>query len=64
MTKKHKLTKREKAKLKERTPTEDYEQVGLQEAPHLQDSKQNHFENAKGRIPNRNFFNRQPSSSL
>jgi hypothetical protein len=37
MTKKHKLTKREKAKLKERTPTEDYEQLGLQEAPHLQD---------------------------
>jgi hypothetical protein len=56
MTKKHKLTKREKEKLKERTPREDYEQVGLQEAPHLQDSKQNHFENAKGRNSKQEFF--------
>ncbi len=47
MTKKHKLTKRVKEKLKEWTPREDYEQAGLQEAPHLQDPKQNHFENVK-----------------
>jgi hypothetical protein len=56
MTKKHKLTEREKEKLKERTPREDYEQVGLQEAHHLQDPKQNHFEIAKGRNSKQEFF--------
>jgi len=34
-------------KLKERTTGKNYEQVGLQEAPHLQDLKQNHFENSE-----------------
>jgi hypothetical protein len=39
--------------------------VGLQEAPHLQDPKQNHFENTKsGNSKNNFFFNKQPSSSL
>ncbi len=36
-----------KEKLKERTTGKNYEQVGLQEAPHLQDLKQNHFENSE-----------------
>jgi hypothetical protein len=40
-------------------------QVGLQEAPHLQDLKQNHFENAKkGNSKQEFFFKKQPSSSL
>jgi hypothetical protein len=30
--------------------------VGLQEAPHLQDLKQNHFENAKSGISKKEFF--------
>jgi hypothetical protein len=39
--------------------------VGLQEAPHLQDPKQNQFENAKsGNSKKDFFFNKQPSSSL
>jgi hypothetical protein len=41
------------------------EQVVLQEAPHLQDPKQNHFENTKTGISKKEFFfNKQPSSSL
>jgi hypothetical protein len=32
-----------KEKLKERTTGKNYEQVGLQEAPHLQDPKQKSF---------------------
>jgi hypothetical protein len=43
----------------------DYEQVGLQKAPHLQDPKQNHSENAKSRNSKQEFFfKKQPSSSL
>jgi hypothetical protein len=54
-----------KEKPKERTTGKNYEQVGLQEAPHLQDPKQNHFENAiSGNSKKEFFFNRQPSSSL
>jgi len=45
-TKKQRKTERER-KLKERRTGKDYEHVGLQEAPHLQDPKQNHFENVK-----------------
>jgi hypothetical protein len=42
----------------------DKEQVGLQEAPHLQDS-QNHSENSKSRSSKEEFFFiKQPSSSL
>jgi hypothetical protein len=32
------------------------EQVGLQEAPHLHDPKQNHSENAKSRNSKQDFF--------
>ncbi len=54
-----------KEKLKERTTGKNYEQVGLQEAPHLQDLKQNHFESSKsGNSKKEFFFNKQPSSSL
>jgi hypothetical protein len=43
----------------------DYEQVGLQKAPHLQDPKQNHSENAKsGNSKQEFFFKKQTSSSL
>jgi hypothetical protein len=46
-----------KEKLKERTTGKNYEQVGLQEAPHLQDLKQNHFENSKsGNSKKENFL--------
>ncbi len=39
--------------------------MGLQEAPHLQDPKQNHFEDAKsGNSKQEFFFKKQPSSSL
>jgi hypothetical protein len=39
--------------------------VGLQEAPHLHDPKQNHSENAKsGNSKQEFFFKNQPSSSL
>jgi hypothetical protein len=39
--------------------------VGLQEAPHLHDPKQNHSENAKcGNSKQEFFFENQPSSSL
>jgi hypothetical protein len=35
--------------------------VGFQEAPHLQDLKQNHFENAKSGNSKKEFFlNKQP----
>jgi hypothetical protein len=44
---KNRPTDREKQNLKERTAGENNEQVGLQEAPHLQDSKQNHSENSQ-----------------
>jgi hypothetical protein len=38
---------------------------GLQKAPHLQDMKQNHSENAKSRNSKQEFFfKKQPSSSL
>jgi hypothetical protein len=39
--------KKEKQNLKERSAGKNNEQVGLQEASHLQDSKQNHSENSK-----------------
>jgi hypothetical protein len=43
----------------------DYDHVGLQEAPHLQDPKKNHLENANsGNSKQEFFFNKQPSSSL
>jgi hypothetical protein len=51
---KKRLTEREK-KTTERTTAKNYEQVGLQEAPHLQDLKQNHFANAKSRISKKEF---------
>jgi hypothetical protein len=38
---KNRLTETEEKNLKERTAGTNNEQVGLQEAPHLQDSKQN-----------------------
>jgi hypothetical protein len=44
---KNRPTEWEKLNLKERTAGKNKEQVGLQEAPHLQDSKQNHSENSK-----------------
>ncbi len=51
--------------LKEKTIRKDYEQVGLQKAPHLQDLKQNHFENARSENSKREFFfKKQPLSSL
>jgi hypothetical protein len=54
-----------KEKLKERTTGKNYEQVGLQEAPHSQDPKQNHFESSKSGNSKKEFlFNKQPSSSL
>jgi hypothetical protein len=61
-----KQTNRErKEKLKERTTGKNYEQVGLQEVPQLQDPKQNLSENTKsGNSKNEFFFNKQPSSSL
>jgi hypothetical protein len=44
---------------------QEQEQVGLQEAPHLHDPKQNHSENAKSRNSKQEFFvKHQPSSSL
>jgi hypothetical protein len=45
-----------KEKLKERTTGKNYEQVGLQEAPHLQNLKQNHFENSKSGNSKKEFF--------
>jgi hypothetical protein len=44
---KNRLTEREQQNLKERTAGENNEQVSLQEAPHLLDSKQNHSEKSK-----------------
>jgi hypothetical protein len=41
------MTEREKKNKKKGHTGKDYEQVGLQEAPNLQDTKQNHSENAK-----------------
>jgi hypothetical protein len=41
------MTEREKKNKKKGQTGKDYEQVGFQEAPHLQDPKQNHSENAK-----------------
>ncbi len=41
------------------------EQVSLHEAPHLQDSKQNHSENSKSwNSKGELFFIKQPSNSL
>ncbi len=45
-----------KERLKERTTVKNYEQVGLQEAPHLQNLKQNHFENSKSGNSKKEFF--------
>jgi hypothetical protein len=54
-----------KEKLQERTTWKNYEQVGLQDTPQLQDPKQNLSENAKsGNSKNELFFNKQPSSSF
>ncbi len=50
---------------KEQEQEQEQEQVGLQEAPHLHDPKQNHSENAKSRNSKQEFFlKNQPSSSL
>jgi hypothetical protein len=46
MTRQRNKDRKGKEKRKGQTG-KDYEQVGLQEAPHLQDPKQNHSENAK-----------------
>jgi hypothetical protein len=59
------MTEREKKNKRKGQTRKDYEQVGLQEAPHLQDPKQNHSENAKSGNSKQEFFsNKQPSSSL
>ncbi len=76
-TKKQRKTKREKNRGRQRTEEDkeqgktgedkeqEQEQVGLQEAPHLHDPKQNHSENAKSRNSKQEFFvKNQPSSSL
>ncbi len=63
----NRLTDRQKGqeKLKERRTGKAYEQVGLQEVPHLQHPKQNNFKNTKsGNSKKEFFFNKQPSSSL
>jgi hypothetical protein len=58
-----KKVRKGKEKLKERTNRERL--VGLQKAPHLQDMKQNHSENAKsGNSKQEFFFKKQPSSPL
>jgi len=44
---KHRLTEREKQNLNERSVGKKNEQVSLQEALHLEDSKQNHSDNSK-----------------
>jgi hypothetical protein len=57
-------TKKQRKTERERTG-EDKEQVGLHEAPHLPDPKQNHSENAKSRNSKQEFFiKNQPSGSL
>jgi hypothetical protein len=57
-------TKKQRKTERERTG-EDKEPVGLQEATHLQDLKQNHSANAKsGNSKQEFFFKKQPSSSL
>jgi hypothetical protein len=62
---KNRQTEREQQNLKERTAGENNEQVSLQEAPHLPDSKQNHSENSKSWSSQKEiFFIKQPSSSL
>ncbi len=62
---KNRLTQKGKEKLKDRRIGKDYEQVGLQEAPHLQDLKQNHFENAGSKNSFLEFFfNKQSSNSF
>ncbi len=53
-TKKQKDTT-EKTKHKEKDSWEEQNQVGLQQAAHLQDYIQNHLENFKCWIPKRNF---------
>jgi hypothetical protein len=78
-TKKQRKTEREKNRGRQRTEEDkeqgktgedkeqeqEQEQVGLQEAPHLHDPKQNHSENAKSRNSKQEFFlKNQPSSSL
>ncbi len=56
---------RQKGKRTGEEQEQEQEQVGLQEAPHLHDPKQNHSENAKSRNSKQEFFvNNQPSSSL
>ncbi len=42
--------------LKERRTGKDYEQVGLQEAPHIQHPKQNNFKNTKNGNSKKEFF--------
>jgi hypothetical protein len=44
---KHRLTEREKQNLSESSVRKKNEQASLQEALHLEDSKQNHSENSK-----------------
>jgi hypothetical protein len=64
MTRQRNKDRKGKEKTKGQTG-KDYEQVRLQEAPHLQDPKQNHSENAKSRNSKQEFFfKKQPSSSL
>jgi hypothetical protein len=53
-----KKTDRQKGKRKTegKDNRKNYEQVGLQEAPHLQDLKQNHFENSKSGNSKKEIF--------
>jgi hypothetical protein len=50
------MTEREKQNKKKAQTGKDYEQLGLQEAPHLQEPKQNHSENAKSGNSKSRFF--------
>jgi hypothetical protein len=43
------MTEREKKNKRKGQTGKDYEQVGLQEPPHLQDLKQNHSERQKNK---------------
>jgi hypothetical protein len=51
-----KTRQRNKERQKGKRTGKDEEQVGLQEAPHLHDPKQNHSENAKSKNSKQEFF--------
>jgi hypothetical protein len=53
---KKKTNRKGKEKLDKRTTWKNYEQVSLQKAPHLQDLKQNHFENAKSKNSKKGIY--------